>query len=214
LEHVYKKLHYTPNQSATLSGFGFLHDGTGHNIPRGHEYAMDVFAETPNAETDVMAFILCMETDTKPVVGHDSNTPTPMLHAQAAAGHCDVIAHATVGGISRTYLYHPTSGTYQPASVNEPNLSSSQLVELTTSLKVICVPPGSGRRLSIDRDGDGILNADTPLPELSISPSLEPIQADRPDWFVECSDSLFDWQIYQPRAEKPARQFFRLRRTW
>ncbi len=215
LEHVYKKLHYTPAQASTLNGYGFTHDGTGRDIPRGHEYSQDLFADTPGAEADVMAFILCTETDTKPVVGHSSATPSSILHAQAATGHCDVIAHALVGGVSRSFLYQPGSGTYLPASLHEPSLSPSQLAALATDLRIVSVPPGNGVRLSIDRDGDGILNGDTPPPALSISSTLDPIpHPARPDWFIECSGTLHQWQIYQPASEKPAQQFFRLRRTW
>jgi len=36
------------------------------------------------------------------------------------------------------------------------------------ALTIMGVPPGSGVRMGIDRDGDGVLNADVPPPSLQI----------------------------------------------
>lgn len=215
LEHVYKKTNYTPQNPTSLSGYGFTHDGTGHDNPRGHEYALDLLAETPNGESDVMAFILCMETDTKPVVGNHASSVSTLLQSQAQAGHCDVIVSARVGDEVRSYLYNPLTNRYRSTSVHEPDLSPEQLSAFSADLSIYAVPPGNGLRLSIDRDGDGILNEDELAPTVSILPSLEPhVSAPTLDWYLQSSTDLLLWQPYQSTSEKPRQQFFRLHRTW
>ncbi len=215
LEHVYKKIHFTPWQATTLSGYGFTHDGTGHDIPRGHEYGQDVFSTIPHAEADVMAFLLCTETDTKPIVGKVSAMLSSVHQQQAQAGHCDVVAHAVIQGVATSFLYHPATNTYHPDSLDASALSPAQLEERSTSLRILAVPLGNGKRFSIDRNGDGVLNRDTPPPRLEIDEWLSPVkESHHLDWFIECSSSFSDWQIYQNHPEKPARQFFRLHRTW
>jgi YVTN family beta-propeller protein len=215
LAHVYKKLHYTPDQTATLSGFGFNHDGTGFDLPRGHEYPQDRFHLYPNAGADVLAFILCTDTGTKPVVGRSAALPDQTLHAQASAGACDLIAHATIGGERRGFLYQPATNTYLPDSTADPALSPSQLASLSTSLHLTAVPPGNGARLSIDRDGDGILNRDLPPPRLLIDAGFQPRpQPDHPDWYIEASPDLHHWHTESSTSPVGPSRFFRLRRTW
>ena len=99
LEHSYKKRYFTPGSATSLSGYGFTHDGSGFDIPRGHEYEQDRFRDYPNAARDVTAFLFSMQTDTAPAVGSsctigcdssaavaDPGSQRIVLEAQAAAG--------------------------------------------------------------------------------------------------------------------------------
>lgn len=215
LEHVYKKVCYTPALATTASGFGFTHDGSGHDIPRGHEYSQDLFFLYPNAEADVMAFILCTETDTRPVVGHTSTAPSPLLEARAAAGDSDLVARASVGGVMRNFLFHPATGTWISDRAGDPALSTAGLFALSSGISLLAVPPGTGARHSVDRDGDGIANFDEPVPALFLDDSLAPVKTPAAeDWLIERSGNLRDWQPNWSTPERPDRQFFRLRRTW
>lgn len=215
LAHTYKKLHFTPYQATSLSGFGFTHDGTGHDIPRGHEYALDTFDHLPNAEADVMAFILCTDTGTKPAVGTTTHQPSTTLEAQASLGSSDLIAHAIIDGEPRNFLYQPASGTYLPDNSADPALTSVQLAALAPSLTLRAVPPGNGVLLSIDRDADGTLNRDTPPPRLTIDASFQPQSLPvRADWYIEASEDLETWIPESSGSPLTGSRFFRLHRTW
>lgn len=215
LEHVYKKIHYTPELATSLSGYGFTHDGTGHDIPRGHEYDQDRFHLYPNAEADVMAYILCTETGTSPAVGRQDQQPSSLLENQALAGRCDLTAHAIIHGERRSFLYQPASGTYLPDSSAEPALSATQLTAMASSIRFLAVPPGDGARLSIDRNGDGVPNRDTPAPILGVDAFLQPVvQPDQADWFIETSRDLQHWESAAPPLPALRQRFFRLHRTW
>lgn len=215
LEHVYKKVYFTPALATSASGFGFTHDGSGFDIPRGHEYSQDLFFLYPNAEADVMAFILCTETDTRPIVGRIATAPSPLLEARAAAGDNDLIARAVVGGVSRNFLFHPGTGSWISDRAGEPSLSTLELFALAPGISLLAVPPGTGARHSVDRDGDGIANFDEPVPSLFLDETLAPVkQPSAEDWFIEYSDDLLDWRTHWSSPGRPDRQFFRLRRTW
>lgn len=215
LEHVYKKLAFTPDQNTTLSGYGFNHDGTGHDIPRGHEYSQDRFHLYPNSEVDVMAFILCTETGTSPSVGLTTSQPSTLLEAQALLGRCDLVAHAMIRGERRSFLYQPALGLYQADSAAGADLTRGELAGLADSLLFIGVPPGNGTLLSIDRDGDGIRNRDVPAPALSVDSFLQPLsQPERVDWYPEVSRDLKTWQPAPTHSPVVEKQFFRLHRTW
>ena len=162
-----------------------------------------------------MAYILCTETDTRPSVGNSASQPSPVLESQAAAGHCDLIAHAVIAGQRRSFLYHPSTQKFLPDSDTEPELTSTQLADIASSLLFLGVPTGEGSIRSIDRDGDGTRNRDTPPPVLSIDSILQPVASpERPDWFIEASEDL---KIWAPATAEPSElrtRFFRLHRTW
>lgn len=236
LEHSYKKVFLTPQAATSLSGFGFTHDGSGSRLPRGHEYDQDRFRLYENAERDVTAYVLSFETDTPPAaaesftVSRDGTAPAEdpaalraVMETQATAGRCDLMVEGIIGGIRRSYLFDTATGLYlSDSAAVPPQTFASLLIGLQTgeSLTLLGVTAGSGRRRAIDRDGDGILNADEPLPELRLFAA--PLRLDwepSPDLFPELSNSLQSWTPLQllPSRELPAanaRSFFRLTRTW
>ena len=215
LEHVYKKVFFTPEKPATLSGFGFTHDGSGHDIPRGHEYSQDRFRLFPGAEADVMAYLLCIETDTKPAVGRHASSPDPILLDRATAGDCDLTAHAIVDGRPSAFLFDAVARKWVADRAGEPAIDSDGLLLSTRRLQIIAVPPGTGAARSIDRDQDGILNRDEPMPQLILRADLSPrVEDARPGWLLETSTNLRDWQPATVAPPPSSRQYFRMRRTW
>jgi hypothetical protein len=83
-----------------------------------------------------------------------------------------LIVKGTLDGIRHGLLFQPGANNYRPDSTNLATLTRSQLVakiQAGDTLTVIGVPPGSGQRMGIDRDLNGVLDADEPLPALQIA---------------------------------------------
>jgi DNA-binding beta-propeller fold protein YncE len=215
LEHSYKKVYFTPYQATSLSGYGFTHDGTGSDIPRGHEYALDFFENYPTAIADVTAFLLCFNTDTKPAVGFSSPSTSTLLESQATQGNCDLIAHAMIHGEQRTFLFDPATNKYRPDNLTENPLSAAQLMAQASTVRFSGVPTGTGLMRSIDRNVDGILNRDTTPPRLHIDSFFQPmVDEAQTDWFIESSTDLQNWTPAPTSSPMKPKQFFRLHRTW
>ena len=78
---------------------------------------------------------------------------------RAAQGECDLVAKGKEGG----YLYH-SPGLFRRDQRAVPLISLARLRVLAWhhegEITFTCVPPGSGVRIGIDRDEDGILDGD------------------------------------------------------
>ena len=85
-----------------------------------------------------------------------------LLEARAAVGDCDLVVRGTIGARERGFVL--SNGSFVQDRSGAPALSDSTLQALvgpvTPSLTFTCVPPGSGWRLGIDRDGDGYADGD------------------------------------------------------
>jgi YVTN family beta-propeller protein len=189
LRAIYQKLHFnnTPG-SNTIGGFGFTHDGT--------DPTLQVFLSRPivfaniNSNTvvknNLAAFVQCFDTGTAPAVGYartltSANVTTgsisndwSLLESQAGLTNIDLIVKGTIKGVRHGLLYQPSSGMYRPDTTNSSLglLSRGQLstnVVNGDTLTIMGVPPGSGQRMGIDRDLDGVLDADAPPPALHIA---------------------------------------------
>jgi hypothetical protein len=132
------------------------------------------------------AFLLCLDTGTAPAVGY-SRTLTAinandagiasdwtLLESQAASGtNINLVAKGTIDGQRRGLLYQPGADNYKLDSTNSATLTRAELVAKISAgdrLTIMGVPPGSGHRMGIDRNLDGVLDADEPLPSLRIAP--------------------------------------------
>ncbi len=167
----------------SLSGFGMGSDGTGHELPKVHFYQLDNL-NTNQEMRDVTAFILAFDSGTAPAVGRSltldfsrkSTAATAaeiaLLEARAGAGDCDLVVRGRIGGVSRSFRYLPSSARYASDRAGEAPLARAGLLALIQPgdhATLLGVLPGNGPRLGGDRDGDGILDGDFMLPELSIS---------------------------------------------
>jgi len=85
-----------------------------------------------------------------------------LLEQRAAAGDCDLVAKGRIGGRERGFLY--ANGRFTPDEQGKPTVSDASLRALASkpgnAVTFTCVPPGSGVRIGIDRDLDGILDGD------------------------------------------------------
>ncbi|HEY2748957.1 MAG TPA: thrombospondin type 3 repeat-containing protein, partial [Polyangia bacterium] len=124
--------------------------------------------------TALVSYLLAFDSNLYPIVGQQV-TLTPfnaatagprinLLEAQATAGQCDLVAKTgSVRSIDAGFLFG--NGTWQSSSMLVPPISDAQLRALVMrsalpSLTFTCVPPGSGVRVALDRDGDGYADDD------------------------------------------------------
>lgn len=135
---------------------------------------------------DVEQYMFAFESDLAPIVGQQVTltpavSPGPahqrlalleqrartlfvskMLGGQVT--ECDLIAKGSINGQERGYLYRPETDAYISDSWRESPLPPDRLRRLAgrpgQALTFTCVPPGSGYRLGLDRDDDGVRDRD------------------------------------------------------
>ncbi|WP_437309620.1 beta-propeller fold lactonase family protein [Sorangium sp. So ce388] len=167
-----------------VRGFGFLHDGAVDTLFRFN--AFSDFVQTPETpggfpigpEGDLLkhqveAYMLALESNLKPIVGQQitltsSNAAVAgpridLLVARADAGDCDLVVKGWFHGEELGFLY-TGGGRFEADRACEPWRSGAELRLLARGrrgeLTYTCVPPGSGERIGIDRDGDGFRDGD------------------------------------------------------
>jgi YVTN family beta-propeller protein len=188
LREIYQKLSFNNASNAvSIGGFGFVHDGTDPTIQ--FFLSRPVFVNIRNDTTiknNLAAFVESFDTGTAPAVGYtrtivaaNVNTTSisndwSLLESQASLTNIDLIVKGTINGKRHGLLYQPGAGTYRPDSTNLSSFSHSQLVAdilAGDTLTFMGVPPGSGIRMGIDRDEDGVLDGDVPPPNLHLAKS-------------------------------------------
>ncbi|MDT7689824.1 MAG: hypothetical protein QOE46_2583 [Acidobacteriota bacterium] len=191
LRGLYQKTGMSKTSGEQLSGFGFIHDGTNDSIFDFLKTAVFTFPDSDptlanGMRNDIERFLLELDTGTAPAVGtqvtlnaensiskHPEAFPASfsVLRDQAAAGNCDLVVHGIYGGVPRSFL-RLADGTYQPDSLSEAPVTQAALLDAAgagAELTFMGVVPGTGRRMSIDRDGNGVLNDDEPRTSVSIT---------------------------------------------
>ncbi|HEX3764657.1 MAG TPA: hypothetical protein VHW23_38445, partial [Kofleriaceae bacterium] len=84
------------------------------------------------------------------------------LRQRADAHECDLIAKTTVAGAEAGFLY-VGGGRFRPDRRALPPVGDAALrllARLGRPVTFTCVPPGSGERIGVDRDGDGAWDGD------------------------------------------------------
>jgi DNA-binding beta-propeller fold protein YncE len=166
--------HYDPSfQGDQIRAFGFAHDGSKDTPMR----FLNAFAATPvtpggftsfEQQRQVAEFLFAFDSNLRPIVGQQV-TLTPsnaaaagpridLLRQRDEAGECELIAKAHAASLELGFLY-TGNGVFTTAFSLAPPLTDAQLRHLaqgtSTAVTYTCVPPGSGFRLGLDRDGDG-----------------------------------------------------------
>jgi DNA-binding beta-propeller fold protein YncE len=120
----------------------------------------------------VEAFMLAFDSNLAPIVGQqatlasgagdDVQARIDLFEARAAAGECDLVVHGQVHGTAVGFLYDPAHGRFIPDRAKQPPVADAELRALAcdAALTFTAVPAGSGRRIGIDRDLDGVLDGD------------------------------------------------------
>lgn len=156
-----------------IRGFGFSFDGSVDTLPRFLRARVFNFAGGEAQRRDVAEFLLAFDADFAPIVGQQVtrsagtavavDSRIDLLLARAAAAECDVIVHGAVQGRPRGWI-RLASGLFRGDRAGEAAISDRDLRALALipgqQLTYMAVPPGTGARLGIDRDGDGWLDGD------------------------------------------------------
>ncbi|MEP6662989.1 MAG: beta-propeller fold lactonase family protein [Verrucomicrobiota bacterium] len=188
LRNVYQKLNFNNKPgAASIGGFGIVHDGMDPTLTNFLSRPVFwSFAADTTRKNNLSAFVQCFDTGTAPAVGYAHTAQSGpvstnvfkdwnLLEAQAALGtNIDFIIKGKFDGDLHGLLYQPGLGTYKMDTTNSPPLTRAQLQDKLAAggtLTLMGVPPGSGTRMGIDRNLDGVLDADAPKPVLQISQS-------------------------------------------
>lgn len=167
-----------PPAGEQIRGFGFAHDASVDTLT--HFLSAGVFAfpnETVRRQT--AEFVLAFPSDLAPVVGQQL-TMTPdsaedpalrarldLLIARAAVreprAECELVAAGLLGGARFSALLN-AAGSFTRADAAGTRYPVDALLEGAategSAITFTCVPPGSGLRIAIDRDLDGIPDAE------------------------------------------------------
>ncbi|MCP3101699.1 hypothetical protein LZ198_22735 [Myxococcus sp. K15C18031901] len=168
-----------------IRGFGFNSDGSIPTLltfihgfdfdPIFNPVGIPLTPEGHQAKLDMEQFMLAFDSNLAPIVGQQvtltaSNasavgTRIDLLIARANAGECDMVAKGRLGGYDVGFLY-VGNGRFVSDRSGVPPIPTATLRGATLSangqLTFTCVPLGSGQRIGLDRDLDGVLDGDEP----------------------------------------------------
>src|SRR5262249_16927233 len=118
----------------------------------------------------VEAFMFAFDSNLAPIVGQqvtlgtatDDSARVDLLEARAIAGDCDLVVKGRRSGRAVGFLFNPVTRSFQPDVARAPLVSDAGLRQIAreSALTFTAVPPGSGVRIGIDRDLDGVLDGD------------------------------------------------------
>ncbi len=186
LRNLYEKTGFDMNQQANTAGFGFLHDGSFDSLPRFvSASAFDLNSEQEVA--DIIALLLAFSGSDLPTgtvgnliqpLGPSSNDAHAGTGAQmsiessdqidtlsrfmeiADNAQLDLIAHQRNSERSVGYLYKIASKKFQVDDASDAItlIELGNLAQSDNPVRFTLVSSGLGERLSLDSDGDGVLN--------------------------------------------------------
>jgi 6-phosphogluconolactonase (cycloisomerase 2 family) len=180
----------SPHTGDQVRGVGFLHDGSFDTLFRFHRatvfnqslinpggFPIDPMTGDPTPgdplRRDMERFMLAFDSNLAPIVGQQTTLTSTnagtvggridLIIARAAASECDVVVKGTLAGEQRGW-YRLGGGTFQSDRAAETPLTDVALRAVASTpgqdLTYTCVPPGSGERIGVDRDDDGIYDGD------------------------------------------------------
>ena len=170
-----------------VRGTGFLHDGSVDTLFRffratvfNHVGEVGFQGGDPERR-DMEAFMLAFPSDLAPVVGQQvtltgdnaevadpridlllerAETPFVSEILGGEVTECDLIAKVPAEGRIRGYVYRLDDGMFEPDD-ETGRLTDDELRAVAgpgSEVTYTCVPPGSGERVGVDRDGDGVFD--------------------------------------------------------
>ncbi len=173
-----------PADQPQIRGFGYSHSGVVDSLMSFAGISLFNYpGDRDAAISDISKFMLAFPSELAPVVGQQATlTPTNGIEvgpridlfiqrAQSAYPspaspqqmECDLVVQGALGGARRHWLLNVATGDFDPDDSGENPLTDGELRSLVATageLTYTCVPPGSGPRIALDRDQDGLLNHD------------------------------------------------------
>lgn len=170
-----------PDVGSVIRGFGYTHNGAIDTLPNFHR-SFRVFSDGPEGvqeREDIGRFLLAYDSNLYPIVGQQvtlnwrtSNTGDgepfeiqrlKLMINRALVGECDLIVKGVWWNRSRGLVMRK-GGLFHSDRNGERPLTVGALLAISKvpgqALTFTCVPPGSGNRMGIDRDEDGVLDGD------------------------------------------------------
>lgn len=157
----------------TLGAFDTGNPGGFPFVPENNPLASSVNVIGQKMRREVEAFLLAYDSNLAPVVGQQItlnninngvvSSRIDLFIERAAANECELVAKLWQGNREEGYLY-VGGGRFQPdrrsaATVPDYALREKAAVHGNT-ITYTCVPPGSGVRMGLDRDQNGIYDGD------------------------------------------------------
>lgn len=163
------------NLGPQVRGSGFLHDGAVDTLK--NFLSSSVFNLTNTEELQLEQFVLAFDNDIAPIVGQQVTLDATnagvvgpridlMIQRQNATfdslllfgtqGECEVVVKGNIGGALRGFV-RLSNGMFQDDLNNLHTDAEVRAFAVSDGpLTYTCVPPGSGQRMGIDRDGDDL----------------------------------------------------------
>jgi hypothetical protein len=188
LRNLYQKVGRFDVAGPQVRGTGFLHDGSVDTLLTFLRAPAFQFPGGDAQRLEVASFLLRFPGELAPIVGQQVTLGTSnaaaagpridLLRARAEAGfalagepqarECDLVVKGAQGGRARGWLYDPAADAFVPDASAEAALTDAALralaAEAGQELTYTCAPPGSGSRIALDRDADGVRDADDNCP--------------------------------------------------
>lgn len=204
---------FDPN-GTSLSGFGLGSDGSGHELPIVHPYALDRLDRLPLTAlkrqnlADLKAYLMSFDTATPPAVGREqtitlSNRSSTeitdlltLLENQATSGSIGVVGWGRHHGVSKQLRFDPASNRYISDSSAEAPMTRSEFLALIINddaLTVSGVSLGETTNRGGDRNSNGQADRDEAQPQALImneGGELHLEWGSRSDWFPEATTDL------------------------
>ncbi len=172
-----------------VRGFGFNHDGSIPTIFRFNGFTSNGagFNQSPTTpggflpgpagdlqKQQVEQYLLAFDSNLAPIVGQQTTLTTDnatvvgeridLLIDRARAGECDLVVKGGGDHGEKGYLYDVASGLFRGNRRRDAPVSDASLRQSAAQrggeLTYTCAPPGSGVRIGLDRNEDGILDGD------------------------------------------------------
>ncbi len=183
----YKRLGFWQTSAGgSTSGFGFFHDGS-DTLNRAAR------TDTAESQVDMLAELMTLEGPTGPLTGNEKRQDThagvgrqvtvagsataeqtalvnQLVTIANASPHAALVAHARLAGAARAF-YLASGTTFQSDRASEQRTLAQLLAAAATDpVTFTLVSQGTERRLSVDRNFDGVLDGDS-------SPQQPPVLA-------------------------------------